>query len=61
MEFDVNAVMTIALGVFVALVARDILGVVFGRLFGSGAVTGSKESANTTVGASGGAAFSCHQ
>lgn len=53
MEFDFNAVMTIALGVFVALIARDILGVVFGRLFGLGAVTGSMESANRTVGASG--------
>lgn len=57
MEFDINAVMTIALGVFVALVAHDILGVVFGRLFGLGAVTGSKESANKTVGASGGHTF----
>lgn len=54
MEFDFNAVMTIAIGVFLALVARDILGVVFGRLFGFGAVKGSKESANATVGASGG-------
>lgn len=54
MEIDINAVMTIALGVFIALVARDILGVVLGRLFGFGAVTGSKESTTNTFSASGG-------
>lgn len=54
MEIDINAVMTIALGVFIALVARDILGVILGRLFGFGAVTGSKKSATNTFSASGG-------
>jgi|AntRauTorcE11898_2_1112593.scaffolds.fasta_scaffold06261_1 hypothetical protein len=54
MGFDINAVMTVALGVFIALIARDILGLVFGRLFGFGAVTGSKESEINTLSASGG-------
>lgn len=57
MEYDINAVMAIALGVFIALVARDILGIVFGRLFGRGPVAGSKENENQTVGASGGHTF----
>lgn len=51
MEVNINALMTIALGVFIALVARDILGVVLRRLFGFGAVKGSKESGINTVSA----------
>jgi membrane protein DedA with SNARE-associated domain len=43
MEVNINALMTIALGVFIALVARDILRYFTGRLFGFGNRKGGKE------------------
>jgi membrane protein DedA with SNARE-associated domain len=43
MEVNINALMTIALGVFIALVARDVLRYFLGRLFGSGNRKGGKE------------------
>lgn len=57
MEFDITAVMTIASGVFVALVARDMLRVLLGRLFGVGSVTVDEQVSVNTFGARDGRTF----
>lgn len=41
MNIDTNTVMTIALGVFLALLARDALHAALSRLFGAGAMKSS--------------------
>lgn len=59
MTFDVNTVMAIALGLFVALVARDLLHIALGRFFGIGAITEIKGNTANSSSASGG--FQAHR